>query len=391
MSPFLTLLTAVAGGVVVANLYYAQPLIALIGPAVGLGSASASLIVTVTQVGYTVGLVLLVPLGDIVENRRLIAATLASAVLGLGLMAVGHSPALFLGAALIVGVGSVTAQMLIALTAHLAPEAKRGQVVGNVMSGLLAGILLSRPAASMTAALFGWRAVFTAAAIGSTVLIALLARLLPQRRPAYGPNYRQLITSLPILLARSPVLQRRGAYQATLFAAFSLFWTVAPLELARLGYTQRGIAVFALAGAAGALAAPVAGRLADRGWGRAMTGLSLFMAAFSFLVAKADGALAVAALVAAAILLDFAVQSCLVIGQRAIYTLPAHLRSRLTGLFIAMFFLGGAIGSAFASPVYEWGGWPFVTWIGFTLPLLALLAFAGEFRRPGSSRDSARR
>ena len=138
--------------------------------------------------------------------------------------------------------------MLIALTAHLAPEARRGQVVGNVMSGLLAGILLSRPVASMIADLFGWRAVFGAAAIGSAVLVGLLAWLLPERRPARGPNYVQLIASLPVLLAGTPVLQRRGAYQATLFAAFSLFWTAAPLELARLGYTQRGIALFALAG-----------------------------------------------------------------------------------------------------------------------------------------------
>jgi predicted MFS family arabinose efflux permease len=256
-------------------------------------------------------------------------------------------------------------------------------MVGNVMSGLLAGILLSRPVASMIADLFGWRAVFGAAAIGSAVLIGLLAWLLPERRPARGPNYVQLIASLPVLLAATPVLQRRGAYQATLFAAFSLFWTAAPLELARLGYTQRGISLFALAGAAGALAAPIAGRLADRGWGRAMTGLSLGMAASSFLVAKAGGESAIATLMAAAILLDFAVQSCLVIGQRAIYTLHAHLRSRLTGLFIAVFFLGGAAGSAFASPAFVSGGWPLVTWIGFALPLLALLGFAGEFRRPG--------
>jgi predicted MFS family arabinose efflux permease len=251
------------------------------------------------------------------------------------------------------------------------------------MSGLIAGILLSRPAASMIADLFGWRAVFGAAAIGSAVLIALLAWLLPERRPTSGPNYGQLIASLPVLLARTPVLQRRGAYQATLFAAFSLFWTAAPLELARLGYTQRGIALFALAGAAGAFAAPIAGRLADRGWGRAMTGLSLVMAALSFLAAKADGAFAIAALILAAILLDFAVQSCLVVGQRSIYTLHADLRSRLTGLFIALFFLGGAAGSAFASAAFAaQGGWPLVTWIGLALPLLALLAFSGEFRRP---------
>ena len=374
MSAFLTALIAVAGGAVVANLYYAQPLIALIGPAIGLGPSATSLIVTVTQVGYTVGLVLLVPLGDIVENRRLIAATLALAVLGLGLMAVGHSPALFLGAALIVGVGCVTAQMLIALTAHLAPEATRGQVVGNVMSGLLAGILLSRPAASMIADLFGWRAVFGAAAIGSAVLIALLARLLPERRPASGPNYGQLIASLPVLLARTPVLRRRGAYQATLFAAFSLFWTAAPLELARLGYTQRGIALFALAGAAGALAAPIAGRLADRGWGAgddrdfARHGRVLVSGRESRRVAGDRGA-----------------------GRGGgparfrCAELPRHRAARHLHAACASaqppdrpvhraVFPGRRGRVGLRQPRIRGGGWPLVTWIGFALPLPALLA-----------------
>lgn len=385
MSGFLTTIIAIACGAVVANLYYAQPLIALIGPAVGLTPDAASLIVTLTQLGYIAGLLLLVPLGDVLENRKLIATTLALAVIGLVLMAVGRSPSLFLLAALIVGLGSVTAQMLIAFTAHLAPDAIRGQVVGNVMSGLLTGILLSRPVASIIADVAGWRAVFGLAALASAALALLLATRLPHRQPAPGTNYRQLIGSLPVLFAGTPVLRRRSFYQAMLFADFTLFWTTAPLELARLGYTQRGIALFALAGAAGALAAPLAGRIADRGWGRPVTGACLAMAALSFLMARLDGRFAVAALVAAAILLDFAAQSCVVIGQRAIYTLPAHARSRLTGLFIALFFLGGAFGSAIASPAIQMGGWPLVTWIGFALPLPALVLYAGEFR------DRARR
>lgn len=380
MPRLLPFLIAASCGTVVANLYYAQPLIALIGPAVGLSADAASLTVTLTQIGYIAGLLLLVPLGDIIENRRLIAATLALPVLGLILMAAGHSAWPFLLAALVVGLGSVAAQMLIALTAHLAPDATRGQVVGNVMSGLLAGILLSRPLASTIADLVGWRAVFALAAAATGALAVLLALALPERRPEPGTTYRQLVRSLPVLLLNSALLRRRGFYQAAMFAAFTLFWTTAPLELLRLGYTQRGIALFALAGAAGALAAPLAGRIADRGHGRPATGAALFAAAFSFLLAKIGGRAEVAALVAAAILLDFAVQACLVIGQRAIYTLPAYLRGRLTGLFIALFFCGGAFGSAIASPAYEAGGWSLVTWIGFALPLVALALFATEFR-----------
>lgn len=382
---------AFACGAGAANLYYAQPLVGLIGPALGLGLSAASLIVTLTQLGYAGGLFLLVPLGDLLENRRLIVGTLATVTMALLAAAVADTPGLFLTAALLIGVSSVGVQMLVPLAAHMAPAATRGRIVGSVMSGLLLGILLARPVSSLLAAWLGWRAVFVASAMLMAIVTMVLWRSLPVRRPQLGTSYGDLIRSLWPLMRDTPVLQRRTLYQSALFMSFTLFWTAAPLLLAgppfHLG--QVGIALFAIAGAAGALAAPIAGRLADRGWTRPGTGASIAMVgcgfALSWLGVRGEGSIWV--LVVAAVLVDFGVQSNQVIGQRAIYALAGSLRSRLNGLYIGMFFGGGALGSALAGPALEHGGWLAVTWIGAAAPACALLAYATEFlpqRRTGS-------
>ena len=379
---WMTFLLATACGLIVANIYYAQPLIGLIAPAIGLGPAASSLIVTLTQLGYCAGLVFLVPLGDLVENRRLTLLTLGGATLALGVAAFAPSAPWFLASALGIGLGSVAVQVLVPLAAHLAPDASRGRVVGNVMSGLLVGIMLARPLASMVAHAFGWRALFGASAIVMMGLAIALRALLPQRRPAAQHSYAALIGSLWTLLRQTPVLRRRAAYQANLFAAFSLYWTAVPLELAgpSFGLTQRGIALFALAGAAGAVAAPVAGRIADRGWSRIATGVSLAGVAAAFLLSRWGSTGSMVALLAAGVLLDLGVQSNLVLGQRAIYALGANARSRLNGLYMALFFGGGALGSAIASPAYAAGGFALVSWVGLAFSVTALLIYATEFR-----------
>ena len=288
VSAGMTTLLAVACGLSAANIYYAQPLIGLIAPAVGLGDKAASLIVTVTQIGYCLGLVLLVPLGDLVENRSLTFWTLSGAAAALAAAALAPSATAFLGAALLIGVASTAAQMLVPIAAHLAPDASRGRTIGNVMSGLLLGIMLARPFSSLIADALGWRAVFGVSALAIAVLAFALRALLPERRPTVDHGYVALIASLWTLLRDTPVLRRRAAYQAALFAAFSLFWTAVPLELAgpTFGLSQRGIALFAFAGAAGALSAPIVGRLADRGWGRASSVVSMAAVAAAFLVAR---------------------------------------------------------------------------------------------------------
>jgi predicted MFS family arabinose efflux permease len=387
VSARMTILLAAACGLTAANIYYAQPLIGLIAPAVGLGETAASLIVTVTQVGYCIGLLLLVPLGDLVENRALVFWTLFGAVAALFAAALAPSAIAFLTAALFIGVASVAAQMLLPIAAHLAPDASRGATIGNVMSGLLVGIMLARPVSSLIADAFGWRAVFAFSALAIAILAVALSRLLPQRRPRVDHHYIALIASLWTLLRDTPVLRRRAIYQAMLFAAFSLYWTAVPLELAgpTFGLGQRGIALFALAGAGGALSAPIVGRIADRGWGRASTGLSMAAVAIAFLFARIGGEGSMAALLAAGIALDAGVQGNQVVGQRIIYALGDKTRSRLNGLYIAMFFVGGAVGSSIASLAYALGGWERVSWIGLAFPLAALIFFATEFLPPASS------
>jgi predicted MFS family arabinose efflux permease len=365
-------LFAACCGVIVANLYYVQPLVALIAPDLGLSPSAASLVVSVTQVGYALGLLLLVPLGDILENRRnIVVATLVSAA-ALALAGTSSHAAQFLAASLLIGLASVSVQMIVPLAAHLAPEASRGRVVGNVMGGLLAGILLSRPAASLVANAAGWRAVFLVGAALMVGVAALARALMPRRVPAHALSYPALLRSLLVLYAREPLLRRRALYQASLFAAFSMFWTATPIELAqRHGFTQSGIAGFALIGAVGVFAGPLGGRLADAGHAVAATRLALFGGAASLLAGLAPGGAGVAALCVTAVLLDFCVQMNLVVGQREIYTLAPEVRSRLNALYMATTFTGGAIGSAIASALLVRYGWTGVAVAGGALPLLA--------------------
>ena len=375
---------AAACGLIVANIYFAQPLTAPIGRSLGLSPGALGLIVTVTQLGYAAGLLLLVPLGDLLENRGLISGTLLGAALGLATMALAPTAAVFFAGAFAIGLCSVAAQMLVPFAAQLAPDESRGRVVGNVMGGLMAGILLGRPVASFLAGLGGWRWVFGIFAMVTLVLSVVLRRLLPHREPATGLSYGRILQSLKDLLIGTPVLQRRASYQIFLFGSFSLYWTAVPLVLGGPDFhmSQAGIGLFALAGAAGTVVAPVAGRLADRGWTRACTGICIVLEIASFAVAAMGARYhSVGLLVAAAVGLDLGVTANLVLGQRAIFSLGAETRSRLNGLFISIFFLGGAAGSALAGFAFARGGWPWVAGLGMSFGAVALLLYATEFRR----------
>lgn len=356
---------ACACGLTIANLYLAQPIAGMIGASLGLSSDEVGLTVTLTQIGYALGLLLLVPLGDLTENRQLVVRTLCGAALALAIVAGAPSASVFFAAALLVGIGATATQMLVPIAAHFAADEERGRVVGSVMSGLLVGVLLSRPVASLVADTFGWRWLFAGWAMLMLTLALALRRLLPERRPAATQSYPDLLQSLWALLREEPVLRRRALYQALTYGAFSLFWTAVPLHLlsASFNLNQRDVALFTLAGASGALIAPIAGRAGDRGWTRPATGLALaaILAAFTL---SGYGAASLIALVAAAVLLDLGVWSSQVLGQRAIYALRPEARSRLNGLFIAIFFIGGAIGSALAGVAHTHGGWTAVVWIG---------------------------
>ncbi|MBD8576080.1 MFS transporter [Pseudomonas syringae] len=386
MTRRLVLLFAFCCGAIVANIYYAQPIIALIAPDLGLSPTLASLIVSLTQIGYALGLFFLVPLGDLLENRRLIIATTLLTVLGLAGAALVEQPNLFLVLCLLVGFSSVSVQILIPLAAHLAPEAARGRVVGSIMGGLLLGILLARPIASLVADHFGWRAVFSAAAVVMVGLCAVLAITLPVRKPQHSASYPQLLASLWHLLRTQPVLRQRAFYQACLFATFSLFWTAVPLELVRNhGLSQSQIALFALAGAIGAVAAPISGRLADAGYTRQTSLTVLLLAALCFLPALTTVGASVIGLALTGIVLDFCVQVNMVLGQRAVYALDANSRSRLNALYMTSIFLGGAAGSALASVLFNHGGWNSIVIAGTALSSLALLGFVWNSRQAATA------
>lgn len=372
----LVALFAFACGAIVANLYYAQPITLLIGSSLHMSGDTASLVVSLTQIGYALGLFFIVPLGDLLENRKLMIATALVSIASLTAASLVHSASWFLVLSFLIGFSSVAVQILIPLAAHLAPDHSRGRIVGTIMGGLLLGVLLSRPLASVVADHLGWRVVFGGAAVLMALVTAVLALTIPQRRPEHRATYLELLGSLVALTRSLPVLRHRALYQGLMFATFSLFWTAVPIELTRqYGLTQSEIALFALVGAIGATSAPVAGRLADAGHSVRATLVALITAALSFLPALVHPAWGVFGLVVTGITLDFAVQMNMVLGQREIYALHASSRNRLNALYMTSIFVGGAIGSALASTLFERGGWTLVAGVALVFPLIAFVHF----------------
>lgn len=384
LSPLLTFIFALACGLVAANLYYGQPLAGLISADLGFSPQATGLIVTLCQLGYCLGLILLVPLGDLVENRKLILVLLALAAIALLGAALSSTPGIFLLACFAIGLASSAAQVLVPFAASMAPDALRGRVVGNVMSGLLTGIMLARPVASVIAEASSWHAVYIVSAIAMIGLLVALRLSLPERKPHGQISYAALLSSMAHLAATNRVLQRRALYQAGMFGAFSLFWTTSPLLLSgsHFGLSQNGIALFALAGAAGAIASPIAGRLADKGLTREVSIAAMVLGMFAFLLGRGSiefsPILGLIGLTLSAIILDFGVQANLVSGQRIIYSMSPEHRSRLNGIYMATFFLGGAVGSALGGWAYATGGWERTSWLGFLFPAASLVLLLSE-------------
>lgn len=382
ISKGLTAVFSVACGLMVANLYYTQALIGEIASALGLRGAAAGLLVTATQLGYGAGLFFIVSLADRVENKRLILLLTMGAAFGQLGTWMSAGVASFLFCSFLSGFCSVGAQIMVPLAAHLAPEEGRGRVVGNIMGGLIAGIMLARPLANGVAAIAGWRAIFGLSAFGMAALALLIWRTVPQRRPTPALHYGQILLSSLSMLVKTSAIRRRTAYQATIFAAFNLFWTAVPLLLAaRFGLGQVGIGLFALAGAGGALAAPIAGRLGDRGHVRVGTAAALASAIVAFLISGwAAAAHALILLAAAAVLLDAATQLNQVLGQRVLFSIAPEARGRINAVYMTIVFLAGALGSTIATLSFDQGGWTATAAVGAALATAALLLFLTERR-----------
>ncbi|WP_051856298.1 MFS transporter [Streptomyces sp. NRRL S-1868] len=376
---WLVVLLATSCGLTVANLYYAQPLLEMLRGTFQLQDSTAGLLVTLTQLGYAAGMVFLVPLGDRIENSRLVSVLLTVTALALAVGGFAPTFTVLLVAALVAGTTSVVAQILVPYAADLAPDHLRGAVVGKVMSGLLAGILLSRTVGSLLADVAGWRTVYLVSAALMAVLAVVLRRALPRRAPTSSDSYAELLRSTARMVRVHPQLRRRSLYHACMFAAFSAFWTTISyvLTAAPYHYSQLQVGLFALVGAAGALVAPLAGRLADRGLVHRLTPVTCLVAAAT-LVGAGLAAHQILVLAAAAVLLDCAVQCSLIFGQHTIYQLDADARARITSVYIATFFIGGAIGSQLGTLAYHLGNWNAVALTAAAFPVVAALAWTTD-------------
>jgi predicted MFS family arabinose efflux permease len=382
MSRGMVILFAAACGLSVANLYYAQPILDTIARSFGASPATAGLVVTLSQVGYALGLALLVPLGDLLNRRRLIPVVLLLTAVGAGAAAVAPTIGVLVAVALVVGAGSTVAQMLVPMAASLADEKHRGQVVGMVMSGLLLGILLARTVSGVVAGVAGWRSVYVLAAGIAVVLALVLARVLPREteRPRIG--YGTLLRSTATLFATEPVLRRRALFGALGFAAFSVFWTTMAFVLARAPYHYGDLTIglFGLIGAAGALCATFAGRWADRGLTGRTTLIFTLLVAASF-VALWWGGHDLTMMIVGILVLDVGVQGLQVTNQSVIYRLAPGARSRVNSAYMVCYFAGGALGSAVGSAVYDRWGWGGVCVLGAGIGAAALALAVVDGRR----------
>jgi predicted MFS family arabinose efflux permease len=398
MSRGLVLLLAVACGAAVANLYYAQPLLPTLARAFGVSNGTAGLLIPLTQIGYVIGLALLVPLGDLLERRRLICTTLLVTAALLAVAAAAPGFAVFAGVLAVVGVTCVVAQVIVPMSSSMAAEHERGHVVGTVMSGLLIGILLARTASGLIAGILGWRAVFGFAAAAMLVLAATLRRALPLVPPTEELSYGRLLGSVLSLVREEPRLRQRMALGALAFGCFSVLWTSLSFLLSAPPYRYGAVVIglFGLAGVAGALAAPVAGRLADRGHGAfATTAAILVLLASWALLALGQGS--IIALIAGIALLDLGVQGVHISNQSAIYALRPEARSRLTTAYMVFYFLGGAALSAATTALYATVGWSGVCILGAATATVAVGVWLATERRtrgrrypdPGARLDRA--
>ncbi|WP_043644664.1 MFS transporter [Fundidesulfovibrio putealis] len=370
---------AAGAGLSVATLYYSQPLLGVLGGDIGASGHMVGWVPTMTQIGYALGILLLAPLGDRYDRRSIILTKAAVLILALFFAALAPSIWFLLAASLMIGLSATLAQDIVPSAAHLAPDSQRGNVVGTVMTGLLLGIVLSRVASGVVAAHFGWRVVFFGAA-ASIALVGVQAwRTLPRFTPAIHHSYGELLGSLAQLWRRHGELRRATLSQGLLSIGFSAFWSTLAVMLYaapfHLGSEVAG--AFGLAGAAGALAAPIAGRISDRkGPGRVTRlGAGLVALSFSalFLMPFVSPQAQLWLLAASAIGFDLGVQATLIAHQAIIYGIDHSARSRLNAIMFVGMFIGMATGSALGSVLQAQWGWMAVSALA-TLTALGALA-----------------
>ncbi|WP_339248817.1 MFS transporter [Paenibacillus sp. FSL R10-2796] len=382
MPRYMTLLFAVVCGMSVANIYFAQPLLDHLSREFGIDYSTIGILITITQIFYAVGLLLLVPLGDLLNQRRLIIGQMLLSVVALIIVGTASSSTiLFVGMAS-VGLLAVVTQTLVAFAATMAAPAERGRVVGMVTSGIVIGILLARSISGILTDLAGWRSVYLFSAALMLCMVCTLFRVLPNvEREVKTLSYAQLLSSVFMLFVQERVLRIRAILALLIFTAFSILWTsvVLPLSAPPLSLSHTAIGAFGLAGIVGALAAARAGKLADQGHGQRTTGIALLLLLISWwFISFTEQSLL--ALVIGIVLLDLAVQAVHVTNQSIILTLRMEARSRLTAGYMVFYSIGSATGSIASTQIYSHYGWNGVCWLGASVSAVAFLFWAVTLR-----------
>jgi Arabinose efflux permease len=384
-------LMAVACGLSVANLYYIQPLLASIGHEFAASAGQIGFVATMSQIGYACGLLLIIPLGDIINQRKLIVWMLVAVMVALGIMALAPSLFILSFASLLVGLTTIVPQLIVPYAASLASEGKRGRVVGTVMSGLLIGILLARTVSGVVGQYLGWRVMYWIAAALMVLLAVALRLFLPDdNQSKRGMSYPQLLQSLWFLLRTEPIVQEISVLGGLTFGAFSAFWVTLSFFLAappyHLGSDVAGL--FGLVGVAGAMAATFVGRFADRGDARLLNGASILIVCVSFILMWLTGQW-MAGLIIGVILLDLGAQANQVSCQTRVYSLNPAARNRLNTVYMVCYFLGGSLGSVLGTYGWSLWHWSGVCLVSLIMLVLALAFYAVHSRRAGVARERA--
>lgn len=371
----MVILMAITCGLVVANIYYNQPLLVQIAATFRLTTNQVSIIATITQVGYTLGLLFVVPLGDKAERRKLILVKTFGAAVCMMAAAFSANFYMLIAASLFVGIFSAVPQLLLPMAATMAPAASRGKIVGKVMSGLLIGILLSRTLSGFIGAHLGWRAVFLTGGLATAIMLAILSVKLPKNPPTFEGSYASLMKSILTLTKEMPALRQAAFTGFCMFGAFSVFWTtlVFLLEGSPFYFKSDMVGMFGAIGACGALAAPLAGKSADRKGPQFTILLGIAAAILAYVIMGFSGT-SLTGLIAGVILLDVGMQVTHISNQSKVFALNPEARSRLNTVYISSSFAGGSLGSLLGARAWSADGWMGVCILGTGMIVLALLA-----------------
>jgi len=377
---FLIFILAISCGSLAANIYYAQPIVQFIAKDLNISSNLSGLLTTLTQIGYGLGLFFIVPMADLFKSKKIITILIGLTVISLIGTLISSNGIVFLLLTIIIGIGACAAQILVPLTIRIVPVGETGKYVGKVMSGLLIGIMIARPLSIGITEWYGWRMVFLFSLIILVAVLLIIIKFLPNYEVVSNSNmsYSNLIASMVKLLINTSPLQQRAFYHACLFAAFSLYWTVLPILLRSepLDFSNNEIALIGFVAIAGALLTPTIGKLADKGYIFAMTNVSMALVLLSIVLlffVQDHSPLSVILILISGISIDVGVSGNLLLGQKVIFSLNPEERNRLNGLYMTIFFLGGAFGSWIGSYSYYKFNSEVPLLIGTALPLIALL------------------